>query len=30
MLRRFDDDEKRHLAYVDEKLGKATPTGGAR
>jgi rubrerythrin len=30
MLRRFDDDEKRHLAYVDEKLGKTTPTGGAR
>ncbi len=30
MLRRFDDDEKRHLAYVEERLGKTASTRGAR
>ncbi|HEY3317768.1 MAG TPA: ferritin-like domain-containing protein [Coriobacteriia bacterium] len=30
LLRRFGDDEKRHLAFVEQRLGKTTPTGGAR
>lgn len=30
MLRRFDADEKRHLAYVEERLGKTAPAGGMR
>lgn len=30
LLRRFDDDEKRHLAYVEERLGKTAPAGGGR
>jgi hypothetical protein len=28
LLRRFDDDEKRHLAFVEEHLGKTAHAGG--
>jgi len=28
MLKRFDADEKRHLAFVEERLGDSAPAGG--